>query len=63
MPVITHSRAMDEALGARCFFAQEVKLKAHSDARFPIPAHVSAWLGCNTAAELGALWQGQGKRD
>lgn len=36
-------------MGARCFFAQEVKLKAHSDPQVPIPAQVSVWLGCNRA--------------
>lgn len=44
------------------FFAQEVKLKVHSDPQ--VPAQVSAaWLGCNTVTELGGLWQGQSKRD
>lgn len=44
MLVITHPRAMDKALGAQYFIAQEVKLKPHSDPQVPYPAQgVPGW--------------------
>lgn len=35
----------DEALGARCFFAQEVKPKAHVDPQVPYPCTGECLVG------------------